>query len=84
MAKKTWHIGERCKFGTAKILKIEENSITMALCHYKTSNIAVQETFTDTMDLIMWLGDAMDSYTADKILKVIKESGVKLRENSMW
>ena len=82
--KETFHIGERCYHGTAKIELINENSVTMALYTYKTKNKKVEETFYDTMALIMWLGEQMDSYNADKILDEIKKSNVSLRETSIW
>ncbi len=82
--KKTFHIGERCYHGTAKIERITDNSVTIALYTYKTTKKQVEETFYDTMALIMWLGDQMDSYSADKIISEIKKSNVSLRETSMW
>jgi len=82
--KKTWNIGERCRYGTFRILKKTDTSVTVGLSNYKEKEIQEQETFTKHNSLFMWLGEQMDSYTADLILEDIKKSGTKLSQNSMW
>ena len=81
---KTFHIGERCRYGTAKILGTTDNSVTIGLCYYKKSEVKEQETFTDTMSLMMWLTDQMDSFHADKIKDAIKKAGINLQVTSIW
>ena len=82
--KKTWNIGESCLYGTVKITKVTDNSVTIALCDYKTNNKREEKTFTNRSPLFMWLTDSMSSYHADIIIKEIENAGVMLKYNSMF
>lgn len=82
--KKTWHIGERCRFGTLKIVKATEGSITLGLCHYRTSNTVVEETFTEHFEMMSWLEDQIDYYHATQIAEELERNGFKLKESCAW
>jgi len=58
--------------------------ITIGLYNYKTNNKKEEKSFIDTMSLIMWLGDKMDAFFADKIIEDIKKSNVQLQVTSLW
>lgn len=82
--KKTWHIGEYCRFGTLKILKTTKDTITLGLCHYKQTKVEVEKTFSKHFDMVMWLEDQTTHYYACEIIKEMKDYGFELKQNGMW
>ena len=83
METKTLHIGEACMGGTLTV-KVDEYAVTVEVKRFKTKTILESKTFSDTMSLIMYLGDITTAFYADKMIKFVKEQDVGLRVTSMW
>jgi hypothetical protein len=83
MAKKTFKIGESCLHGIISV-ETSRNTVKIFLKDFYTKEVKEERVFSDTMSLVMYLGDVTSAYYADKVIDFIKTTDVSLTETSMW